>query len=351
MPQGDILGFAPPLCLTRDEADIVARRPRTPWRSSGPSALRSGLRRGGCRPIKLVRPQSMAIDRRRGSGRASIRIVWEGAENPDVAARKAFLRGGMGSRHLRPWRDERDDDGRKSALVMRFRHPVKAQVLGDSRRPSGTRFWISRWSSRIGKVQGHVPGASGRSPGQAVGRRAGAEERPAGVAATTPGSGPAVSRVACPGAALGQRHQPGDDVRDDIVEADPVRCQRPFDGVVACDPQQLVGQRRRAVRAGLEVVEPLGQRGIGAHAAQVADLQGERGQRRAQLVGGVRQERPLPLHLGPEAGREVVHRPDQRQDLGRHMLDRDRGRVGGVAAGDALGDPGQPPEDPPTRSG
>ena len=23
MPQGDILGFAPPLCLTRDEADIV----------------------------------------------------------------------------------------------------------------------------------------------------------------------------------------------------------------------------------------------------------------------------------------------------------------------------------------
>jgi L-2,4-diaminobutyrate transaminase len=23
MPQGDILGFAPPLCLTREEADIV----------------------------------------------------------------------------------------------------------------------------------------------------------------------------------------------------------------------------------------------------------------------------------------------------------------------------------------
>jgi len=23
MPQGDILGFAPPLCLSRDEADIV----------------------------------------------------------------------------------------------------------------------------------------------------------------------------------------------------------------------------------------------------------------------------------------------------------------------------------------
>jgi L-2,4-diaminobutyrate transaminase len=23
MPQGDILGFAPPLCLTRDEADVV----------------------------------------------------------------------------------------------------------------------------------------------------------------------------------------------------------------------------------------------------------------------------------------------------------------------------------------
>jgi L-2,4-diaminobutyrate transaminase len=23
MPQGDILGFAPPLCLTRDEADLV----------------------------------------------------------------------------------------------------------------------------------------------------------------------------------------------------------------------------------------------------------------------------------------------------------------------------------------
>jgi L-2,4-diaminobutyrate transaminase len=25
MPQGDILGFAPPLCLTRDEADIIVR--------------------------------------------------------------------------------------------------------------------------------------------------------------------------------------------------------------------------------------------------------------------------------------------------------------------------------------
>jgi L-2,4-diaminobutyrate transaminase len=25
MPQGDILGFAPPLCLTRDEADTVIR--------------------------------------------------------------------------------------------------------------------------------------------------------------------------------------------------------------------------------------------------------------------------------------------------------------------------------------
>ena len=23
MPQGDILGFAPPLCLTREEADII----------------------------------------------------------------------------------------------------------------------------------------------------------------------------------------------------------------------------------------------------------------------------------------------------------------------------------------
>ncbi|MDQ0316375.1 adenosylmethionine-8-amino-7-oxononanoate aminotransferase [Amorphus orientalis] len=29
MPQGDILGFAPPLCLTRREADtIVGRDPR-----------------------------------------------------------------------------------------------------------------------------------------------------------------------------------------------------------------------------------------------------------------------------------------------------------------------------------
>jgi L-2,4-diaminobutyrate transaminase len=26
MPQGDILGFAPPLCLTREEADIVVAR-------------------------------------------------------------------------------------------------------------------------------------------------------------------------------------------------------------------------------------------------------------------------------------------------------------------------------------
>jgi L-2,4-diaminobutyrate transaminase len=26
MPQGDILGFAPPLCLTREEADIVVDR-------------------------------------------------------------------------------------------------------------------------------------------------------------------------------------------------------------------------------------------------------------------------------------------------------------------------------------
>lgn len=25
MPQGDILGFAPPLCLTRDEADTVVK--------------------------------------------------------------------------------------------------------------------------------------------------------------------------------------------------------------------------------------------------------------------------------------------------------------------------------------
>jgi L-2,4-diaminobutyrate transaminase len=25
MPQGDILGFAPPLCLTRDEADVVVK--------------------------------------------------------------------------------------------------------------------------------------------------------------------------------------------------------------------------------------------------------------------------------------------------------------------------------------
>jgi L-2,4-diaminobutyrate transaminase len=26
MPQGDILGFAPPLCLSRDEADIVVAK-------------------------------------------------------------------------------------------------------------------------------------------------------------------------------------------------------------------------------------------------------------------------------------------------------------------------------------
>jgi L-2,4-diaminobutyrate transaminase len=26
MPQGDILGFAPPLCLTREEADIVVEK-------------------------------------------------------------------------------------------------------------------------------------------------------------------------------------------------------------------------------------------------------------------------------------------------------------------------------------
>jgi L-2,4-diaminobutyrate transaminase len=26
MPQGDILGFAPPLCLTKEEADIVVER-------------------------------------------------------------------------------------------------------------------------------------------------------------------------------------------------------------------------------------------------------------------------------------------------------------------------------------
>jgi L-2,4-diaminobutyrate transaminase len=25
MPQGDILGFAPPLCLTREDADIVVK--------------------------------------------------------------------------------------------------------------------------------------------------------------------------------------------------------------------------------------------------------------------------------------------------------------------------------------
>ena len=25
MPQGDILGFAPPLCLTRDEADAITQ--------------------------------------------------------------------------------------------------------------------------------------------------------------------------------------------------------------------------------------------------------------------------------------------------------------------------------------
>ena len=25
MPQGDILGFAPPMCLTKDEADIIAQ--------------------------------------------------------------------------------------------------------------------------------------------------------------------------------------------------------------------------------------------------------------------------------------------------------------------------------------
>ena len=29
MPQGDILGFAPPLCLTREEADIVVEKRRT----------------------------------------------------------------------------------------------------------------------------------------------------------------------------------------------------------------------------------------------------------------------------------------------------------------------------------
>jgi L-2,4-diaminobutyrate transaminase len=25
MPQGDILGFAPPLCLSRDEADVIVK--------------------------------------------------------------------------------------------------------------------------------------------------------------------------------------------------------------------------------------------------------------------------------------------------------------------------------------
>jgi L-2,4-diaminobutyrate transaminase len=33
MPQGDIIGFAPPLCLTREEADIVVSTTRDAVRS------------------------------------------------------------------------------------------------------------------------------------------------------------------------------------------------------------------------------------------------------------------------------------------------------------------------------
>src|SRR3546814_15677932 len=40
MPQGDIGGFAPPLCLTEAETDIVAARPAEADREGGPGGRR-----------------------------------------------------------------------------------------------------------------------------------------------------------------------------------------------------------------------------------------------------------------------------------------------------------------------
>jgi L-2,4-diaminobutyrate transaminase len=44
MPQGDILGFAPPLCLTREEADIVVEKTAAAVKS-----VFAGLRHPRCK--------------------------------------------------------------------------------------------------------------------------------------------------------------------------------------------------------------------------------------------------------------------------------------------------------------
>ena len=46
MPQGDILGFAPPLCLTRDEADTIVARGRGGGVRGARLELRSGRELG-----------------------------------------------------------------------------------------------------------------------------------------------------------------------------------------------------------------------------------------------------------------------------------------------------------------
>ena len=78
--------------------------------------------------------------------------------------------------------------------------------------------------------------------------------------------------------------------------------------------------------------------------AQVADLEGQRSERRAQLVRGIGDERALLAHQRPEPLQEDVHRHDQRAHLRRHPVVRDGRQVGRIARGDLGADLGQPPE-------
>ena len=87
-----------------------------------------------------------------------------------------------------------------------------------------------------------------------------------------------------------KRYQAGDGLSHQVVKSNRSSSAGTLGGIVARDPQQLVGECRSPLRAGLKILQALGERGVRRRASKVADLQCQRGERRPQFVRRVREE-------------------------------------------------------------
>ena len=133
-------------------------------------------------------------------------------------------------------------------------------------------------------------------------------------------------------AAFGQRQHVAEDLHDDGLPVHRRRVRRTLGGLQPRQGQQLPDQAVHAVEAGHQLGSGLrALRGVGS-AVEHVPLRTQHGQRRAQLVRGIGREAALARQRGVDAGKEAVHRPQQRLQLGRRVGQRHRLQVVGAAA-------------------